>query len=214
VSAAPAPPAPQTGAGGGKSPSTRSPSKPAAPARGDTAAAADATQAQEPGAFFTEHGGLLLLLPQLLPSGALARLEDAAVWPAQSLPQALHALALMLGPLAARDPAALAFCGLHPQADAPPPLQPNPAQQEAQQQALQQARQDLLQHLALCLPEWPASQRLARLRERRARIEADPGWIEVHFALSDVSLDLRRAALDLDPGFIPWLGVVMRYVYE
>ena len=49
---------------------------------------------------------------------------------------------------------------------------------------------------------------------RRARITADPGWIDVHFSLRDVSTELRRAALDLDPGFLPWLGVVLRIRYE
>jgi hypothetical protein len=24
----------------------------------------------------------------------------------------------------------------------------------------------------------------------------------------------RRAGLDLDPGYVPWLGVVVRFVYE
>lgn len=49
---------------------------------------------------------------------------------------------------------------------------------------------------------------------RRARIVADPGWIEVFFSLDDVKTELRRARLDLDPGFVPWLGVVLRFVYE
>jgi hypothetical protein len=29
-----------------------------------------------------------------------------------------------------------------------------------------------------------------------------------------VSTDIRRAALDLDPGFLPWLGVVIKFTYE
>ncbi|MDO9074803.1 MAG: hypothetical protein Q7U73_16220 [Rubrivivax sp.] len=174
--------------------------------RTDATAQGDIRQA----AALTEHGGLLLLVPLLPSCGALRVLEDAAVWPPGLLPQAMHSLALSLGPLRPQDAAALAFCGLPPQAAPPPPLQPTPAQTDALL-----AAKDLLQaQLAQRLPQWPASQRLARVLHRRARIEALPGWIDVHFALADVSLDLRRAALDLDPGFIPWLGLVLRYVYE
>ena len=49
---------------------------------------------------------------------------------------------------------------------------------------------------------------------RRARIVADPGWIEVIYSLNDVSTEYRRAALDLDPGYLPWLGIVVTFTYE
>jgi hypothetical protein len=55
---------------------------------------------------------------------------------------------------------------------------------------------------------------LDKVCRRRARVLADPGWIEIHFSLDDVETTLRRARLDLDPGFVPWLGVVLRFVYE
>jgi hypothetical protein len=50
--------------------------------------------------------------------------------------------------------------------------------------------------------------------QRAAEIVADPGWIEVRFSLNDVSTAIRRAGLDLDPGWLPWLGVVVRFVYD
>jgi hypothetical protein len=31
--------------------------------------------------------------------------------------------------------------------------------------------------------------------------------------LDDVDFDVRMAGLDLDPGWIPWLGVVVRFIY-
>lgn len=175
---------------------------------------ADDAVAHDPTAH-TEHGGLLLLTPLLPASGALALLQDVDVWPADALPQALHALALRLWPLAGDDAAALAFCGLAPDAAPPPPL-PLTAQQDS---ALVEARRRVLRHLAERLlgdssQHTTIGRALRLVVARRARITADPGWIDVHFSLLDVSTELRRAALDLDPGFLPWLGLVLRYRYE
>lgn len=156
----------------------------------------------------TRHGGLLFLAPLLPACGVLALLEDAALWP--DLPQALHTLARHLAPLPPDDPAALAFCGLAPQQRPPEPLPPSPTRQAA----LQAAQERLVDHLSQRLPDWRGPGLLPRVLLREARIEADPGWIEVHFSLRDVATELRRAALDLDPGFLPWLGVVMRFRYE
>ena len=108
-----------------------------------------------------------------------------------------------------------------PTATATEPLALSPDQDTA----LQSARKCLLQHLTDRLatslddglprsPEALAALALALVVPRRARIQFDPGWIDVHFLLRDVSTALRRAALDLDPGFLPWLGLVLRYRYE
>ncbi|MEU9372832.1 hypothetical protein AB0D94_03510 [Streptomyces sp. NPDC048255] len=54
---------------------------------------------------------------------------------------------------------------------------------------------------------------VAALARRGGRIVAEPGWIEVRLAVADVDVAVRRAGLDLDPGWVPWLGAVVRYVY-
>lgn len=160
---------------------------------------------------WTEHAGLLLLLPVLEPSGALALLLDEQVWPAATWPLALHRFATSLLPLAADDAAALAFCGRRP---GEAPVHPYAHVNAAQRQALAQATALLQTALVQRLPTWRAPGLVERIARRRGRIVADPGWTEVRFSLRDVSLDLRRAALDLDPGLLPWLGLVLRYVYE
>jgi hypothetical protein len=178
-----------------------------------TAAVAHPKLVPEPDAW-TDHGGLLFLLPLLPACGALQRLEDAATWPG-GLRLALHRLALHLQPMPARDPAALAFCGLPP--DAEPPLPPPAAGADleaSQEAALDDARVRLAHLLAQRIPDWRGPALLPRVLQRRARIVADPGWIDVHLSLREVSLELRRAALDLDPGFVPWLGIVLRFAYE
>ncbi len=54
---------------------------------------------------------------------------------------------------------------------------------------------------------------LAAVCRRRGRIVGDPGWFDVLLDLGDVSTEVRRAGLDLDLGWLPWLGCVVRFVY-
>lgn len=51
------------------------------------------------------------------------------------------------------------------------------------------------------------------LWERDVRIEWAPGWIEAELDIDHVDLRVRRAGLDLDPGFVWWLGAVVRFRY-
>jgi hypothetical protein len=63
-------------------------------------------------------------------------------------------------------------------------------------------------------PDEPPETLLERVCRRDAEVVADPGWIDVHLSVEDVSVDVRRNGLDLDPGWVPWIGVVVRFVYE
>lgn len=54
---------------------------------------------------------------------------------------------------------------------------------------------------------------VAAVARRPGRITAETGWIEVHLAVGDTDLAVRRAGLDLDPGWVGWLGAVVRYRY-
>ena len=46
-----------------------------------------------------------------------------------------------------------------------------------------------------------------------AVLEIDASHIEVYYRLDAVRLDVRRAGLDIDPGWLPWLGKVVRFHY-
>ena len=48
---------------------------------------------------------------------------------------------------------------------------------------------------------------------RPATINRQPGWIEIEMSLDSVEVRVRTAALDLDPGFVWWLGSVVRFRY-
>lgn len=155
----------------------------------------------------TEAGGLLYLVH--LVDEQIEELVGAL--PERPLPWVLHTLACGLVPgLDPHDPAALAFCGLNPEADPPDGEAPT----EAEVILLAHHRAVLVAALALALQaEAPTEEVLAQTVARSALILADPGWIEVHLELSAVDVAVRRAGLDLDPGFVPWLGVVLRFVY-
>ena len=46
-----------------------------------------------------------------------------------------------------------------------------------------------------------------------ALVLATPSHLDVHYRMSDIRLDVRRLALDIDPGWLPWLGRVVRFNY-
>ena len=162
----------------------------------------------------TKFGGLLFLLgvveemklaPEILASEPLGL---------RLLRWTMSSLALAIVPARIDDPAALAFAGLPPGAD--PPLAAAEPMTEAEAAAIQALAARVVGRLRGLL-EWPdetAATLIEFVCHRRAEIVAEPGWIEVKLSLDEVSTEIRRAGLDLDPGYVPWLGVVIRIVYE
>ena len=125
----------------------------------------------------------------------------------------LHQIAMRLG-VDHDDPAALAFAGLLPNQPSPASLETPPDTSEVS--ALADLRSVLVCALRDALSRADdGDEALVRfVCERQGVVVADPGWIEVRLKLEDVSIDIRRAGLDRDPGWVPWLGVVItvRYV--
>jgi hypothetical protein len=54
---------------------------------------------------------------------------------------------------------------------------------------------------------------VASLVARPARLSLTPTHADVFFALSGINLAVRRAGLDLDPGWVPWFGRVVTFHY-
>jgi hypothetical protein len=174
-----------------------------------TRIAGDAPEPPEPPRrHLTAHGGLLFLL------SVLETLELAPILAAgeRPLPWTLHLLALALAPVEPDDPAALAFAGLHPEAEPPTVLDPPEPDELAAASALAAVIGDhVLDRLGV--PEVPPSEALEFVIGRHGELVFDPGWIELRMPIEEVSVELRRAGLDLDPGWLPWLGAVLRFVY-
>ena len=161
---------------------------------------------------FTDYGGLLFLLPLLDRFELPARIPET--FPNRPFRWTIHALGRALTPASSEDPAVLAFAGLPP--DASPPDRDEPPLSPAEHEALTAVVQETLAELQRCLPHVESGDQelIEFVCGRRAEVVGEPGWIEARFSLDDVSTDLRRAALDLDPGYVPWLGVVVKFVYE
>lgn len=161
----------------------------------------------------TDAGGLLFLLNVAASLKIPEQIDASSVLTERPLRWVLHSLAYSLLPIDARDPAALAFAGLPPWA-APPTTNEPPATTD-ELAAIDELRRRIIDALRVRLPEIEEGDRslLAYVCTRRATIVAEPAWIEVRFSLDEVSVAVRRAVLDVDPGWLPWLGVVVRFVY-
>ena len=170
----------------------------------------------------TRFGGLLFLVHLIHE----LRLPDAwhleAPLSARPLRWCLHQLGQRLLEIAPADPALLALAGLRP-GDRPPTIDAEAATAE-EDATLREAAASVGAALVTRLGAEPDDahadgaydlwRRLVRrVAMRNAEVVADAGWMEIRFSLDQVDTELRRAGLDLDPGYVPWLGVVLRFVY-
>jgi hypothetical protein len=131
---------------------------------------------------------------------------------------ALHQLGQRLVPIPATDPAALALAGIPPGASRFADAELTDTEDIAlaehagqwagvTREVLRQA-QHKSQH-----GDDVATTTVWSLARRRGRIVADPGWLDVYLDLDTVDIAVRRAGLDLDPGWVSWLGTVVRFRY-
>jgi hypothetical protein len=193
--------------------------RPAVPAAGDGAVAKMADPARdgtEQGAT-TAWAGLVFLHNTAQAANVPALPECDARLARRTLCWVLHQLAGRLAPVMADDPAALAFTGLSP-GDPVPAGEPVTADEEA---ALDETaavwRECTWAAVAGARePSWRRSveDTVAAVVRRRGRIVAEPGWVDVVLDLNEVDVEVRAAGLDLDPGWVPWLGTVVRFRYE
>lgn len=165
----------------------------------------------------TEWGGLLFLLHVVDELGLPAEILSADVFGSRSLPWVLHGIARRLLDLDGDDPAAAAFAGVVP--GGPAPWDGDDPATQAEDGALE----DLARRVAHRVhermggePPPDARAAAATVRacaRRRAELFCETGWFDVVLRLDEVVVEVRRAGLDLDPGWIPWLGAVVRFVY-
>ena len=144
----------------------------------------------------TAWGGALFWLPRL--GAAWLKLD-----PPIELAPLLRQTALALG-LPDDDAALAAFCG----GEVPGGEAPTSTTEYAQ--AWVAGWEAWLRDAAPELPE----PRVAAVCQRRGRLVIEPGWVSLHLPLNSVDTAVRRLGLDLDPGWLPWLGCVVRICYD
>lgn len=162
----------------------------------------------------TRWGGLLFLCGVLEDLNIPGFILEHPLLSRRPFSWVLHQLALNLVAIAPDDPAALVFAGLPVKAK-PPSNEEAPASDQ-ETEALREilpAIDERLSSLVDFQDETPVNV-IDFVCHRRAEIVAEPGWIELRFSLDDVSTELRRAGLDLDPGYVSYLGFVVKFAYE
>jgi hypothetical protein len=163
---------------------------------------------------FTRFGGLLFLLGVIEDLELPEEIVNHELLGARPFTWVMHQLGLALVTMQPNDPAALAFAGLPPQRTSPADEEQPSSELEAA--ALNSFVTRIVERLraALEFDDEPESALLDFVCYRRAEVVADPGWIELRFSVDEVATEIRRAGLDLDPGYVPWLGLVVKFVYE
>ena len=61
---------------------------------------------------------------------------------------------------------------------------------------------------------WRVRRWLAEVIRRRGWLHLADATLLVRFPLASADIRLRRRALDSDPGWVPWLGLTVRFLYQ
>jgi len=164
----------------------------------------------------SEWVGLLFLVNLLPPSAWLGAFEALMHCEAPDAGrQLLWHLACAHLNIPATDPAVRAFCGgWQPQAQQlhSAASETQPATRLLIAAELDPIAGQLARAIELKLATLPELD-LVSLCQRRGSIHFEPGWIDIHQPIAQVDVRVRRAALDLNPGWLPWLGCVLRFIY-
>lgn len=205
-------------------PSTRGQGQDADPGQARREAAGTAAR---PEGAFTAWAGAPFLLSTAQAAGLPGRVLGDVTFAGRTVRWVVHAAGLRLLPAAAADPALLALAGVAAadgaaliSADPPTAAEQEGIDDLARDWAAVTAARFLAAQLASERAELaaPASTKpaevIARIARRNGRITGNRGWIELHLPLAEVDIAVRRAGFDIDPGWVPWLGTVVRYVYE
>ncbi len=181
----------------------------------------NANEQDAPGVFSLDRqrasspvGGLLFLLNLMAdPTGLWHRLANDGIFSDRPMYWVWYWLGRTVVAVEPGDCALLAFAGLAPHYDYQEPvrLEPNPEQGLVLQQSAELLRERACERLVGA--GMPAPLDLQTVITKTAAITADPGWIDVEFSLLDVDVAVRRAGLDLDPGYLPCIGSVVRFRY-
>ncbi|MGB8168080.1 MAG: hypothetical protein WCF18_11355 [Chthoniobacteraceae bacterium] len=170
-----------------------------------------------PAGDFTAFAGLLFLVPVLEKLGFADFLATHPVLLESGFSvELLHFVAVRLG-MAPSDPLALALGEGDPSTPVPTEWKlPSPARQILAWPLPRASLDSPLVAWATAMRRWcrrRARVGLASLVCRPGYVAASRTQLDVSFDLAGTDLRVRRCALDVDPGWVPWLGRVVRFHY-
>jgi hypothetical protein len=159
----------------------------------------------------TEHAGLLFLLNLLVEAGLPQQLAQDGMLAGCKLRVALDWLARIEFGVPENDVAIAAFCGVAPVAL--PGLREEAPSAE-QETTLHDMASVIRRLVARRLRRQDVNAAVNWLLRRHGEVHFEPAWVTLYLPMTGLDTALRRAALDLNPDFLPWLGTVVRFVYE
>ena len=167
---------------------------------------------------FTAAGGLLLIVPMLDRLGFGTFVAANPYWLEMDLPaRLLMAIARRAG-VPTDDPLTAVFAreDEQPLAALDVNAMPAAARHELSTPSLRGASYSTVEIWTAAVRRWSrrhARQGLMSIVRRPARAIISDTHIDVVFATSQADVRLRRIAVDVDPGWVPWLGRVVRFHY-
>lgn len=170
----------------------------------------------------TEFGGLLLLLNGVRALELPSRIANIQALQQRSLTWVLRQIGVLLimrtgckldAERLWNDAAVRAFCGAKHDStsDAFEPVA------ESEVEALSRIVEQMIQWVVARMSDDDSSSEDDMMRyviTRDAEIVVEAAWIEVRFAVALISTRIRRAGLDLNPDWLPFIGSVVRFTYE
>jgi len=160
----------------------------------------------------TGFGGLMYLLWLIEPAGVLDAVDPDRPLAVRGLRWVLRQIGRQLVSLDGNDPVLDAFTGTMPDARDAAAAEPATPAEAADIAVLANCMVELLRE-RLHEPVQARDLLLETLCRRPADIHFEPGWIELHFRLDTATTVIRRSGLDRDPGWVPWLGTVVKFAY-
>lgn len=163
----------------------------------------------------TSWAGLLFLLTVAPTVGIPHRVFADRDLANRSLAWVLQGTAAGWLPIGENDPALAAFAGLDPGEASPwfTGLAPPTRAERAALARIADRWAQALDDAASAAGRPPEAASIPRIAARRGTVVFRRGWTEVQLPMDEVDVDVRVIGLDLDPGWVPWLGHVLQYRY-
>ena len=169
----------------------------------------EAPQQQAEVPLYTPYAGFLFLIPLLARAGLSRAIQGHPEWIDSHVPwRVLRSIAERLS-IPEDDPVYLWLSA---------------SERGSSEQVQQEHSECVAKEVEAIVAQWRQAMRSwCRLQAHLglANLVHRPGWVscsqthvEVWMPLSDIDLRIRRAGLDIDPGWVPWLGQVIRFHYD